>query len=174
MKKLLLFLLIAILTTGPVLAAEKIGTWTQMPITVYIQENRRDYLMKKAFGDWQSATNKVVEFEFVDTPDEAQIVVTFEDKVSDRAENAVGLTYPYVDNNGHFTSAKIIIAKYSDHQSTKMSNHQLMKIMRHEIGHAIGLEHTDSPNSIMNPTTNKCLDITKDDIKLLRAIYGAD
>ena len=113
MKRLLLFLLIAILTTGPVIAVEKIGTWEKMPITVYIQESRRDYLMKKAFGDWQSATNKVVRFEFVDNPDDAQIVVTFEDKVSDRAENAVGLTYPYVDKNGHFTAAKIIIAKYS-------------------------------------------------------------
>lgn len=174
MKKLVMILLMMILTTGAAQAVEKIGVWKEMPITVYIEESRRDYLMKKAFGDWESASNKVVEFEYVDSPEDAQIVVTFTDKVSDVSENAVGLTYPYVDKNGYFTGAKIVIAKYSDKQTIKMTNHQLMKIMRHEIGHAIGLNHTDSPNSIMNTTTNKCLDISKDDIKLLRSIYGAD
>ena len=174
MKKALILLLAFILISGPALAVEKIGVWKEMPISVYIEKSRRDYLMKKAFGDWESASNKLVEFEYVDDPEEAQIVVTFADKVSDVSDKAVGLTYPYVGKDGYFVGAKIVIAKYSDVQTTKMTNHQLMKIMRHEIGHAIGLNHTTSPNSIMNATTNKCLDISKDDIKLLRTIYGAD
>ena len=174
MKKTLILLLAFILISAPAFAIDKIGVWKEMPISVYIEKNRRDYLMKKAFGDWESASNKTVEFEYVDTPEDAQIVVTFADKVSDVSENAVGLTYPAVGKDGYFRSARIVIAKYSDTQTIKMTNHQLMKIMRHEIGHAIGLNHTTSPNSIMNATTNKCLDITKDDIKLLRTIYGAD
>ncbi len=172
MKKILLFLLAFILISGPALAVEKIGVWKKMPINVYIEKSRRDYLMKKAFGDWESASNKTVEFEFVDKPENAQIVVTFADKVSDVSEKAVGLTYPAVGQDGYFRSAKIVIAKYSDTQTTKMTNHQLMKIMRHEIGHAIGLGHSNSPNSIMNETTNKCLDISKDDIKTLKEIYN--
>ena len=68
MKKILLFLLAFILISGPALAVEKIGVWKKMPINVYIEKSRRDYLMKKAFGDWESASNKTVEFEFVDKP----------------------------------------------------------------------------------------------------------
>ena len=172
MRKILLIFAILFITSNAAFAVEMIGRWREMPIRVYIEENRRDYLMERAFRDWESATNRTVEFEFTDNESEADIVVKFIDKVSDKAENAVGLTYPFVNKEGYFMHALIEIAKYSEHQKIKMSNHTLMKIMRHEIGHAIGLEHTNSPNSIMNPTTDKCLDISKYDIKVLKEIYN--
>ncbi len=172
MKNLMLTILILLTFINPALAVEKIGVWKKMPINVYIEENRNAYLMKRAFGDWESASNKTVEFEYIDDPAKADILVKFVDKVSDKAEHAVGLTYPYVDNQGYFIFAKIEIAKYSDRQTIKLSNLDLTKIMRHEIGHALGLEHTNEPYAIMNPTTDKCLNITKSDIKTLKAIYN--
>lgn len=172
MKKLLLVFIVLFITCNIAAAAEKIGVWKNMPISVYIEDNRNAYLMKRSFGDWQSASNKLVSFTYTNNEDDADIVVKFIDKVSDKAENAVGLTYPYVNNKGYFVHAKIEIAKYSDFQKIKMSNYELVKIMRHEIGHAIGLEHTNFPNSIMNPVTTQCLNITKDDLKLLKQIYN--
>lgn len=153
-------------------AVEKIGTWENMPINVYIEDNRNAYLMKRAFGDWESASNETVTFEFTENEANADIIVKFIDKVSDKMKLAVGMTYPYVKPDGHFFKAKIEIAKYSETSTIKLSNLELTKIMRHEIGHAIGLDHTNEPYSIMNPTIDKCLNITKYDIKILKEIYN--
>lgn len=172
MKKILLTILTLFIFTNLAQAVEKIGTWENMPINVYIENNQNAYLMKKAFGDWESASNKLVEFEFTDNETEADIIVKFVDSVADKSEFAVGLTYPYVKPDGHFFKAKIEIAKYAETSTIKLSNLELTKIMRHEIGHAIGLEHTNEPYAIMNPTTDRCLNISKHDIKVLKEIYN--
>lgn len=54
MKKLLSLLTVIFLTTGIAMSEEIIGVWQSMPISVYIEENRNAYLMKRSFGDWES------------------------------------------------------------------------------------------------------------------------
>ncbi len=171
MKKFLLIILTLLITASSALSAEKLGVWKNMPISVYIEDNRNSYLMKRCFGDWESSSNKLVRFKYITNEEDADIVVKFVDSVSETAEHAVGLTYPYTNPKGEFFHARIEIAKYSDISTIKLSNFELVKIMRHEIGHALGLPHTNIPYAIMNPTTDKGLNITKDDLKALKEIY---
>lgn len=170
MKKLLTVLFILALT-GASAIASPIGKWDHMPIKVYIEDNKNTYLMKKAFTAWEQSSNKLVRFEYINSPENADIPVYFVEKV-EHGEHAVGLTTSQVKPDGTFIKAKIDIAKFSDLNTIKLSNFELLKIMKHEVGHAIGLPHSSNPNGIMNPTTNKVLDISKDDIRDLQAIYG--
>ena len=171
MKKFLVLFFTILITTGNCLAHTPLGKWENRELKIYIEENRNAYLMKKAFGNWETSTNKLFEFEYVDKEEDADIAVKFVDTCNETAEHAVGLTYPYTDPNGKFLKAKIEIAKYPEKGQMKIQNIMLLKIMRHEIGHALGLGHVDTPYSIMNPTVDKCLDITKDDIKLIKELY---
>ncbi len=172
MKKILTVFILLVVSSCAVFAHDALGKWNKNELNVYIENNRNAYLMKKAFGDWELATNKAITFKFVEDAADADIVVNFVDKCSDVAENAIGLTYPNVDFNGIFRSARIEIAKYPENGKIKLSNLDLTKTMRHEIGHALGLNHTNIPYSIMNPTIDKGLNITKDDVKIFKRIYS--
>ena len=172
MKKILVLLFILVFGASSAIAHEAIGKWNKRELNVYIEENRNAYLMKKAFGDWETSTKKEITFEYVEDPNEADIKVYFVDKVSNQIDKAVGIAHSWRNANGHFTEVKIEIAKYPEEGKMKLSNLDLSKTMRHEIGHALGLGHTDIPYSIMNPTIDKCLNIGKEDIKIFNQIYG--
>ena len=171
MKKLLTVLFILALTAVSAYA-KPIGKWAHMPIKVYIEDNKNTYLMKKAFTAWEQSSNKLVRFEYVNSPEKADIPVYFVEKVEHSDERAVGIARPWIRSDGTFTKVQIDIAKFSNLSTIKISNFLLLKIMKHEIGHALGLPHSSNAFSIMNPTTDKVLDITKDDLRDLKAIYG--
>lgn len=88
MKKLLTVLFILALT-GASAIANPIGKWNHMPIKVYIEDNKNTYLMKKAFTAWEQSSNKLVRFEYVNSPENADIPVYFVEKV-EHGEHAVG------------------------------------------------------------------------------------
>ena len=47
------------------------------------------------------------------------------------------------------------------------SRPELIHTLAHEMGHAIGINHTEDPNSIMYPKTNQGVTLTSDDITQL-------
>ena len=115
--------------------------------------------MKHAFMDWQRHTDGKFSFEFVDTKSTANMVVIFiQSGMGEICKNgdALGTTYASAKTlygNKRILGVKIYISIY-DMNGKPMTKNQVYTIMLHEIGHALGLNHSENPNSLMYAGTN--------------------
>lgn len=133
-------------------------------------------LMKKAFEEWQQKTHNRFIFRFVSSEQDSDINVIFIEKNLESYcgnINAMGCSVQHFYNDS--PKETIYIAKRRP-KGLLLSNTQVFAIMRHEIGHAIGLEHTKNYNDIMFPMTNLNIAIRQDirsgDLQQLYKIYG--
>ncbi len=168
MKKILFLLWGIWLTASGCLA-------NQFPINVYVEEHPYKPTVVKAFSEWERAGGDAVRFRYVRSPAQLpNLIVVFSDS-SDRSENhkqAVGLISTKAQT-GIGTSAKANITiwlRASD--NTKMSDKQIYHICLHEIGHALGLSHTQNKNDIMYPYVNEQTTLSENDINRFRAVFG--
>ena len=182
MKKLFFIMIILLFGTG--LLFDKAYTEQNMPnvtwssptqIKTYIQPNHKyTEKMKRACHRWSVMTHDGIIFKYETSPKTAQLKVVFVEKIPPELhmDSAVGVTrITYTTNDNMFRNAEIIIADYS--QYGKLTDDEVFTSMLHELGHAIGLGHSNNPNSIMYPTTQhvKTMEISKEDLNLLAQKY---
>ncbi len=177
MKKFLLLIVMIIMAISCL--AVEVARWTAQPINVYIPEyGNKSVLMQQAFNSWQNKSGNLVRFKFVSRPSNADIEVKFVDFVTNcNSDNSVGCTHLYT-RNGEFKKAYITIGtkeyqyKGQSKQIVSRSKEHIYGVMLHEVGHAIGLEHSDSSGSIMYPYDLDSMQyLTKRDMKLLYNKY---
>lgn len=146
-------------------------------ITVYIpQGDDKTALMKKAFEEWQKKTKNNFVFKFVNSVEDSDINVIFVEKnlqsYCGKIE-ALGCTSHSIYMG--MPKETVYIAKRRP-RGLLLSNTQVYSIMRHEIGHSIGLKHTKNYNDIMYPMTNLNIAIRQDirsgDLHELYKLYG--
>lgn len=175
MKKIFIFMFLAGLLFANSCFAYILNNHSN--IKVYIPQNDdKSQMMKKAFEEWQAKTGNVFRFQYVNDIRNSQIDVVFIEKdLTSYCGNNLAMGCSKQSFFNGTLHSKIYIAKRRP-RGLLLSNTQVYAIMRHEIGHSLGLEHCNNVNRIMYDGTNLGIairqNIQKEDVEELFKIYG--
>ena len=184
MKKTLL-LLITIFTFCLSVFAVQDLRWRNQPIKVYMPNiGQMSSWMNQAFKTWEQQSKGLVQFKFVQSKQFSDIDVEFVDIVENCNDiNAVGCTHMYSRDGRNFSKAVITIGvmnyTYSKNKGkvaktgSLRNKENIYGVMLHEIGHAIGLDHSKIPKSIMYPYDLEMIQVlTPNDLNILYKKYS--
>jgi len=119
-------------------------------LTYNIEKGDKDLekITESAFSEWENNLNKIY-FKNVKDNNVADIKIKFKKGNI----NQGGQANIYFDQNGFIDYVKISVSKTSN--GTELNQTILEHIIKHEIGHALGLGHSQFTNSIMYPIVDE-------------------
>ena len=121
-------------------------------LTYNIEKGSKDLerITESAFSDWENNLNKIY-FKNVKDNNVADIKIKFKKG----NVNQGGQAKIYFEQNGFIDYVKISVSKTSN--GTELNQTILEHIIKHEIGHALGLGHSQFPHSLMYPIVNEAV-----------------
>jgi predicted Zn-dependent protease len=144
--------------------------WNHSPITVYIDNKSvpphysPTYYtqVQKALNYWAEGGNGKLEytpvFEIVDS-EKADISIRWVENLQKEMgapDGVAGATIPFIVN-GRFVHADIVIGvgTYQWGKWVPYSDTAMLAIVKHELGHALGLDHSNDKQDIMYPSNEQ-------------------
>ncbi|WP_440952970.1 matrixin family metalloprotease [Methanococcoides sp. FTZ1] len=168
-----ILLIIAIVTPGSALLDKKEypkfleEPWDHTPITVYIDEKNTPphyspsypATVIKALEYWENGGNGKLSytpvFEPVNTTDADIYIMWVEnmEEVTGAEKGVAGFCRPMIAN-GRYVHADIVleVGDYRGFSWQQYGDANMEQLVTHEIGHALGLGHSNDPRDIMYPT----------------------
>ena len=154
----------------------KLIRWNKnsLPLKVYIEDSTgvpeyyREVVLS-AYQAWQRASEGLVRFEFVESPQQADMKCYF--KTNDNKESIGVHTFSV---NGNVITDSIIIFNRTDNKGHSHDSKQLFSSALQEIGHSLGLTgKSPSIYDVMYPIGTKFnTEITPRDLKTLALLYS--
>lgn len=143
-------------------------------IKVYFaSKNGKEYIFKKALQICNDTFDGVIRFVIVYSPKNADIEMRYVEHLEKPLWGYTSWKWKSSNNVKYLTEAKIQVAlKNAD--GIYLSNENYLLTTLHELGHALGLPHSNSKNDIMFPHLNECYrknDFSQRDINTLLKTY---
>jgi len=152
--------------------------WAKFPLKVYIEPKRQKTLAENAFKQWQTKTNNLVSFNFVTSPQNAQITVNFMDKLensSTKDSYVAGFSKPYYQGE-NIIKSDIHILTVDPATQKPIGDDFVYFATLHEIGHSLGFRgHSPKSEDVMfGQATDPKLTLTKRDTNTMGLFYKTD
>ena len=113
--------------------------------------NDLEKIVNSAFSEWEKNLNNI-QFKNIKNNKDADIEIKLENEDTDQEG---GKAVIYFDKRGFIDNVEISVSKSSN--GLKLDRTIIEHITKHEIGHALGLGHSQFPNSLMSPTVNETI-----------------
>ncbi len=162
-----------------VIAQGDVTRWNTrtFPLKVYIQQDSGVpgyYIseIEKAYNKWENVTGGQISFQFVSSPQNADMKCYFAPDLPNLSDDTAGFhQFKYY---GDTIADSIIKFRYANKNGNPYSAAMIYNVALHEIGHSLGLAgHSSKSSDLMYPISmNRNYDISKRDLTTLKLLYS--